>query len=123
MLLWPYRDLPADHAAFVAINRLAARGLLPVSRREVDFQPDAPASKEWRDAVLKLCAGYDCNAPTAADAKHTRGEFAQAVWKLIKDQSPPAWPRQKPRDADADGIPDTEDALPFTAAGRNWPEG
>lgn len=25
MLLWPFRDLPAEHEAFVAVNRLAAQ--------------------------------------------------------------------------------------------------
>ncbi len=54
ILLWPYRDLPADHPAFVAVNRLAATGSLPMHRREVDFQPDAPATAEWRAEVVKL---------------------------------------------------------------------
>jgi hypothetical protein len=113
MLLWPWRDLPADHAAFVAINRLSARGLLPVSRREVDFQPDAPATKEWRDELLKRCSDYDFNL--LVSDKLTRGEFANALWNAIKDQPAPDWKRQKPDDADADGIADLDDALPFSA--------
>jgi hypothetical protein len=120
MLLWPCRDLPAEHPAFVAINRLAARGLLPMSRRDVDFQPDAAATEDWRNAALKLCAGYDINLP--AGEKLTRGEFANALWALIKDQAPPAWRREKPDDADADGVPDSQDALPFTKERWSWPE-
>ncbi|MEQ1859220.1 MAG: FAD-dependent oxidoreductase [Chthoniobacteraceae bacterium] len=119
MLLWPYRDLPAEHPAFVAINRLAARGLLPMSRRDVDFQPDAPATDEWRNAVLKLCTGYDFNLPVVD--KLTRGDFARRLWKLIENQPPPAWPRIKPDDADADGIPDLQDPLPFAKQTRSWP--
>jgi len=113
MLLWPWRDLPADHAAFVAINRLSARGLLPAARDEVDFQPDAPAAKEWRDEVLKRCTGYDFNL--LVGVKLTRGEFANAFWNAIKEQAAPEWVRQKPDDADADGVPDLNDSKPFGA--------
>jgi hypothetical protein len=119
MLLWPFRDLPADHSAFVAINRLAARGLLPVARREVDFQPDAPATKAWQDDVLKRCTGYAVDLPTGDSI--TRGTFVQRVWQALHHQPPPAWPRQHATDADADGIADLEDALPFTAAAQSWP--
>jgi hypothetical protein len=100
MLLWPWRDLPADHAAFVAINRLSARGLIPAARDEVDFQPDAPAIKEWRDEVLKRCTGYDFNL--LVGDKLTRGEFANALWNAIKGQPASEWKRQKPDDADLD---------------------
>jgi hypothetical protein len=120
LLLWPYRDLPANHPAFVAINRLAARGLLPQSRREVDFQPDAPATSDWQRAVLQLCTDYDFNLLQPNDAKPTRGDFAQQLWKLIENQPPPAWPRQKPDDADGDGVPDLNDPLPFNAANSSW---
>jgi len=34
LLIWPFRDLPADHEAFVAVNRLAARGGLPLDVRD-----------------------------------------------------------------------------------------
>jgi len=90
ILLWPYRDLPANHPAFTAINRLAARGLLPISQGEVDFQPDAPATYEWREAVLKLCAGYDINLSKSADGKLTRGEFARQLWQRIEKQKLPS---------------------------------
>ena len=45
--LWPFRDLPADHDAFVAINRLSAIGVVVANDDEVDFRPDAPAEPEW----------------------------------------------------------------------------
>lgn len=120
MLLWPWRDLPTTHPAFVAINRLSARGLLPVARREVDFQPDAVASMEWRDAVLKKCVGYRISMP-GSDAL-SRGEFAQHVWSAIESQPPPAWPRTKPHDGDADGRMDVDDPLPFVQDPTSWPD-
>ena len=122
MLLWPFRDLPADQAAFVAINRLAARGLLPVTRHEVDFHPDAPATAEWREAVRKRCADYVLQPPVATEADATRGGFAIEIWRQIEDQPPPAWPRRGANDADADGIPDGRDPLPFDAATSSWPQ-
>ena len=87
MLLWPWRDLPADHAAFVAINRLSARGLIPATRDEMDFQPDAPATKSWRDEVLKRCASGDFQLVVGDN--FTRGDFARQLWQRIEKQSPP----------------------------------
>lgn len=86
MLLWPWRDLPADHAAFVAINRLSARGLIPAARDEVDFAPDAPATKAWRDEVLKCCTRYDFDRVVGENL--TRGDFARELWQRIEKQSP-----------------------------------
>jgi hypothetical protein len=118
MLLWPYRDLPADHPAFVAINRLAARGLLPVQRLKVDFNPDAVAAPEWRAAVLRLCGDQVDIRGVASDA--TRGEFAQHVWSLVQSAPPAAWPRLAPGDADADGQADHLDPLPFLPHHDYW---
>lgn len=121
MLLFPYRDLPADHPAYIAINRLAARGWIPVSRREVDFQPDAPAAPEWRAKVLEL-AGVAAPGP-GGDTEMTRGEFAARVWEIVKDLPLAPWARNSPDDADGDGIHDTEDPLPFTSDAQSWPGG
>ena len=69
--------------------------------------------------MLKRCTTYDFNVIT--NDQLTRGEFTQRVWKAIEAQSPPAWKLLKPDDADADGIPDLDDALPFTADTQSWP--
>lgn len=61
--------------------RLVSRGLLPMTRREADFQPDAPAVVEWRREFL--CSGYHYNLILAAVARLTCGEFAQGVWTLL----------------------------------------
>jgi hypothetical protein len=108
ILLWPWRDLPADHSAFVAINRLSARGLIPASRDEVDFQPDAPATPDWQKAILTR-SGLDM----PLDEKLTRSQFAAQMWSKLEKQPAKPWIRQKPDDADADGIPDLDDPLPF----------
>jgi hypothetical protein len=115
MLLWPWRDLPADHAAFVAINRLSARGLMPSARDEVDFQPDAPAASEWQEAILSRCG-----LETPPDETLTRGQFAAQVWKMLENAPAKPWTRQTPEDADADGVPDLDDPAPFGefASGR-----
>ncbi len=89
ILLWPYRDLPADHPAFVAINRLAARGIFPTIREEVDFLPDAPAVPEWCRSVLENCTGYSLKAMPQSDATSTRGDFARQLWDVIESQALP----------------------------------
>lgn len=120
MLLFPYRDLPADHPAFVAINRLAARGWLPVSRREVDFRPDTPATPEWQAEVLEL-SGLEPAEPQV-EAETTRGGFAVRIWEMVRDRPLDQWPRSSPDDADGDGIPDLEDPLPFASKVQSWPD-
>jgi hypothetical protein len=121
MLLWPWRDLPADHPAFVAINRLSARRLLPMTRREVDFQPDATAEPAWRAEVLRLCAPHLDGPAVNADRTRSRGDFARAVWQAIADRAPAPFPRQAKDDADRDGVPDTDDPLPFESGTTSWP--
>lgn len=111
MLLWPWRDLPADHSAFVAINRLSARGLIPYARDEVDFRPDAPATTEWCQEVFHRCSSYVLEKRSVENV--TRGEFAKLIWQDVSRQPPADWKRQKPDDADDDGIPDLEDPSPF----------
>ena len=120
MLLWPWRDLPADHPAFVAVNRLSTRRLLPMTRREVDFKPDDPASQEWREAVLQLCSGYDFNLALPDSEPVTRGALAKRVWEAIQSQPAPAFPHAEADDADGDGLANTEDPLPFTEATSSW---
>jgi hypothetical protein len=86
ILLWPYRDLPTNHSAFVAINRLAARRLLPVERAEVDFLPDEPATQDWQEAVLSLCRNQMLDLDLRnRKSPMTRGDFAIQVWQAIEN--------------------------------------
>ncbi|MEM9018729.1 MAG: FAD-dependent oxidoreductase, partial [Verrucomicrobiota bacterium] len=61
LLLFPWRDLPADHEAFVAINRLSALGCFPTDAESVDFRPDDLAELSWveevREVTEKECPG------------------------------------------------------------------
>ena len=43
----------------------------------------------------------------------TRSQFAAQVWSKLEKQPAKPWVRLKPDDADADGIPDLDDPLPF----------
>lgn len=133
MLLWPFRDLPAEHAAFVAVNRLAARGALPMQRRDVDFHPDDPAEPRWRTDVVgsaKSTVSTSVRSTVAtrlenlaADAAAmTRGEFAIRVWKVVRNEPLAPWERRSPGDADGDGVLDVDDPLPFVAAPTSWTE-
>ena len=111
-LIWPFRDLPADHIDFVPINRLAALGVLPIGSREVDFRPDDPAEKSWMQEVLKR-SGVGEGSPIKAG---NRGDYCQKVWRKIQAQG---WAkfkveRKSEKDADGDGILDRDDALLFT---------
>ncbi|WP_299465158.1 FAD-dependent oxidoreductase [uncultured Gimesia sp.] len=116
ILIWPYRDLAPAHPAFVAINRLAARGILPMEVRNVDFQPDDPATPEWRQAtrLLAFKTVDVANLPVSFDEGISRGEFCQRLWSSLKDLPVKQFPRMKPNDADGDGIGDVDDPTLFT---------
>ena len=117
--LWPFRDLPADHAAFVSINRLAARGMLPQEPTDVDFRPDSPATAEWRAEVLTASRANIAvdQLPVLSASEMTRGEFCIAWWNAVKDLPLIPYERLSHDDADNDGILDRDDPTPFTPAG------
>ncbi len=123
MLLWPFRDLPVEAEAYVAINRLAAREAFPLGRRDVDFRPDEPASESWRVAVVErsLATKRASVPPQPPTGTMTRGEFSQRWWQAIENLPDREFTRQAPDDADADGVPDHDDALPLRAGATPWP--
>ena len=50
--LWPYQDLPPDHAAFEAANLTTIAGLWHADADSVHFQPEkAVPPDEWRAAA------------------------------------------------------------------------
>ncbi|MEM1441864.1 MAG: FAD-dependent oxidoreductase [Verrucomicrobiota bacterium] len=117
LLLWPWRDLPVEHEAFVAINRLSALGCLPIESGEVDFLPDEPAKAGWKSEVLRLterefpgAQGFEVGEAS------TRGDHCRMVWAALNDAdlSPRRFSNEAEGDADGDGIPDLDDALLFT---------
>ena len=116
LLLWPFRDLSADHPGFIAINRLAARRGLPVDVRAVDFRPDEPATDPWKADVVRLSLATvrGGTAPQVPNGDLTRAEFCRRWWQRIESLPIRQSLRIMPDDADADGIPDQDDPLPFT---------
>lgn len=118
LLIWPFRDLPADHEAFVAVNRLAARGGLPLDVRDVDFRPDEPAISEWCHQVFALSVKtkVQSQANVIPIPEATRGDFCRRLWDLIQERPDMPFVRASEEDADGDGIPDRDDPSLFTAA-------
>lgn len=116
LLVWPWRDLPAEHPAFVAVNRLSALGVLPIEPRGVDFKPDAPAQAEWMTAIREGSAAvFDGLLPAMElTAGLTRGEFCEAWWGSVRELALRPYERRSAVDADGDGILDADDALLFT---------
>ncbi|MCA9174359.1 MAG: FAD-dependent oxidoreductase, partial [Planctomycetales bacterium] len=124
MLLWPYRDLLPSQPSFVAVNRLAAAAMLPRPAREVDFQPDSPATEDWVDEVAALSRAVRRLPETlrpgdvidlSARPAPTRGEFCVRWWERVKDAPlVPRGPALQPGNADGDALPDVDDPLPFT---------
>lgn len=108
LLLWPWRDLPADHPAFVAINQLSARGTIPAKGTKVDFRPEDPAEKDWIHGGTSF--------PVPWEEGDTRAELAIKLWDLLRDvEIPKAISLGRlGGDIDNDGLPDQDDALLFT---------
>ncbi len=117
LLMWPYRDLPTTHPAFVAINRLASLRIIPLEIRHVDFRPDERATNEWRQSLLEnVLPQFDASRPFVLSAEQiSRADFCRSLWAEVRDLPLRPWIRLSDRDADNDGIVDFEDPLPFSA--------
>lgn len=118
ILLWPFRDLSPNDPAFVAINRLAATGALPIEATEIDFHPDRIADESWRNSIVTLTKSVKLigsSTPVPNDASLTRGEFCVQWWGTVRDLPNVPFSRVWPTDADGDMIPDTDDPLPLKA--------
>ena len=99
LLLWPWRDLPADHPAFVAVNRLSAMGFLPEDSEPTDVDILSGESLRDADGLALLTEKF--------------GDQAVDVWTgataiVARDE------RKAADDYDGDGIADRDDALLFT---------
>ncbi|MEX2577756.1 MAG: FAD-dependent oxidoreductase [Verrucomicrobiales bacterium] len=119
LLLWPWRDLPAEGETFVAVNRLSALGCLPIQATDVDFRPDEPAEESWmRDVRERTKREFSSEQAVDVPAEKglTRGRFCRRWWAAIEEASlePVGFPRLADGDADGDGIPDRDDALLYT---------
>lgn len=117
LLIWPFRDMRPEDSSYVAVNRLAAIGALPLDSKDVDFQPNEAAKDSWRNIVVARSAAAKRNTHLAPlpDGKMTRGEFCTSWWDTIRSLDDQPFVRHAVSDADADGIPDEDDPLLFTA--------
>lgn len=120
--LWPFDDIPPEHAAYQAVNQLTVRGLLPLKPTDTAFRANEAPQADWLAALSNrvIAAGYAWPSGTWTPAPTTRGAAAVAVWSALSPQTPPAWTRLSPDDADLDGLPDADDPLPFNTNAVYW---
>ncbi len=115
LLLWPFRDLSTRHDAFVAVNRLAACGIVTADAYDVDFRPDTAADRTWQEQTLQRAGNQligELEMQTTDGV--TRGEFCRQLWDRVQQRRLRPFPRQDD-DADGDGIKDLDDPTLFTA--------
>lgn len=121
LAIWPFADVDPFDPGFVAIQQLALRRLLALGPADTSFDADKPATKVWLAKVLTAVdeAGYE--SPSLNDTPPaTRRDAAIQIWAALAKQPTPAYPRNRDDDADADGIADECDALPYTAGEVSW---
>jgi hypothetical protein len=83
ILLWPYHDLPPEHAAFEAINLLSVAGLWKPDPESVFFQPDRElGGDEWSALLARLPDSAREKLKTPAAPK-TRAEAARRAWSAL----------------------------------------
>lgn len=121
LLLSPFRDVQTNDAYFVAVNQLAARQALPLGPTDVSFEPNKPATDEWKRAVIarSLRTLAIDEPPTAPTGELTRGQFAQLWWQAIREYPLRQPERRAADDFDGDGIDDAHDAMPLDRGNDN----
>ncbi len=83
VLLWPYHDLPPEHAAFEAINLLSIAGVWKPDADSVFFQPDREFSADdWSALLARLPDGARMKLK-AVDAPKTRAEASRTAWSAL----------------------------------------
>ncbi|WP_196782386.1 FAD-dependent oxidoreductase [Bremerella volcania] len=122
LVIWPFADVDPLEPGFAAIQHLALRRLLELEAADTSFQADGPVTDSWYGRIVSNAAqqGYEISALHDMPVPRTRREAAQQIWSILVKQSTPNWKRLDPTDADADGIPDEKDPLPFTPGWKSW---
>ena len=83
VLLWPYHDLPPEHAAFEAINLLSVAGMWKPDGDSVFFQPDREFSADEWSALLARLPDAAREKLKAVAAPKTRTEAARTAWSAL----------------------------------------
>ncbi|MEA3213517.1 MAG: hypothetical protein QOE70_6574 [Chthoniobacter sp.] len=82
VLLWPYHDLPPEHAAFEAANLLSVAGVWQADADSVFFQPEkAVSSEEWSAAVERAPAS--ARETLRQQTPATRAEAVRALLAAV----------------------------------------
>lgn len=125
-MLWPFADLAPEHAAFAAVQMLAAHRVLPVGPRDVEFRANEAAESEWVAALLQR-AGEEYvfpegrELPSIPATLQTRGEVANWCWQQFQTIPLRDWAlSDDAADYDLDGIPNVDDALPLSEGRGTW---
>ncbi|MCA9038977.1 MAG: FAD-dependent oxidoreductase [Planctomycetaceae bacterium] len=122
-MLWPWRDLEPDHPAFVAVNQLSIRRLLPIVPTEVTFRADALADENWKKEVLEITQKqFKTHELKLPEGELSRGEFAIQWWNAMQRYSFSFPQNNLSDDQDGDGLVDTDDPLPYTPGISSWPD-
>lgn len=92
------------------------------------FGPNELATPKWRAEIARRTRAQKmvsaANFPKRPVGDMSRGEFAQAWWDLVRDLPDKPWASPRNNfDADADGIPDIDDAFPLDADNNGLPDG
>ena len=83
VLLWPYHDVPWEHAAFEAINLLSIAGVWKPDADSIFFQPDREFSAdEWSALLSRLPDSASLKLKAAAVPK-TRAAAALSAWSAL----------------------------------------
>jgi hypothetical protein len=122
-----YSDVAANDADRLFIEAMIAWG--DFGPQQATFKPDAPLDgatlRRWLQA-LHLPASASLTAKTAATRPLNRAECVDHLYRILRERGewlPPdgTW-LQAGGDADGDGRPDLEDALPFDRDNDNVPD-
>ncbi|HEV7406111.1 MAG TPA: FAD-dependent oxidoreductase [Chthoniobacteraceae bacterium] len=122
-----YGDVPAGDPDRPFIEAMIAWG--DFGAQQATFKPDAPLDgatlRRWLTA-LHLPASPSLTAKGAAARPLNRAEFVDAAYRVLRDRgewlpTDRTW-LQPGGDADGDGRPDLDDALPFDRDNDNVPD-
>ncbi len=122
LVIWPFADVDPLEPGFAAIQQLALRRLFELGPGDTEFIPEADASIPWYEQILSNAElqGYDVSTLRTVPIPATRRGAAQQIWNVLKSQPTPNYKRLEEKDADADGIPDTVDPLPYNSGWKSW---
>ncbi|MFN3148382.1 FAD-dependent oxidoreductase [Bremerella sp.] len=122
LAIWPFADVDPLEPGFAAIQQLALRQLLNLGPSDTSFHADQPATDNWYSKIISHAAlqGYDVSDLGKQPISLNRREAAQQIWDVLAEQPTPNWKRLDSTDADADGIPDAHDPLPYTPGWKSW---